>query len=380
MTEMWEIPCRDKQTILTLVRQDDESKIPKTRDGIKVEITKIENSHLTKKYAKAAVGSLSQIQITGQEAELTLNSDWGARYIGRIEKKQTKGLGQVLLGVGGEIADQGLFLSQYPDKYYGFSNEQGSGSSRPFYVANSKLYKGFYFLSTVEVEFKRDPNTPDWVIPIYLPLFRIHRPHLAGCTAEATITTTEKVETDTQYEFAGLKGGGGLGFTTQMSTKIQAGSICKEEAIPAKLVVEHGTTLVDGKPVASGTRYRVVEADPDARITRPIPAGIDSCLDVLPANPKPRPQFWGTFDKTKVPANDSDSDTEGAKLGSTGYISVGIGAEIGSAPFKLSVEMKRTLELEYEVKTVLKGGAKYLRSPIALSSGFFPFEICWNVL
>jgi hypothetical protein len=230
------------------------------------------------------------------------------------------------------------------------------------------------------VEFAAVRNTDVWRVPIDLPLVRVHRPLHPGCSGVATISSGTGTSVEATLEFMGLKGGGGRGFRTELSSKYTATSVCKEEVVPATLLVEHGATLLNGEAIAYGARYQVVDVKRHERRTQPIAPSADPCQHPPSSTPDPVPEFWATFDKTAIPPGEGDSDREGARFGTTGYVTVGVGAELGSAPLKLSVEMKRAMEAEYAVETTLTGGARYLRFPVCSAAEALPYEICWSVL
>lgn len=345
MGEIWDIPASDEEEILVLLEEGHKEPAVRSAYDVSVEIVQADRDpYFIESGEQATIGVIHDIALQGTEALVNFDLHSGSRYVGTI--------------AGG---------MEWP-------------SSRVGFVTTDVLHEGFYIGRRLRIEFRRDPNTEEWQIPVRLPLIRVHRPHRDGCTAETIVTSMAKAEGDATFEFVGIKGGSGLGFTTQLTTKLSAGSICKEEVIPAILIVQHGATLINGQTVAYGTRYRIVDVDPSCRETRRIPPGIDNCgKPPIPA-PEPKPQSWSTFNKTGVPNNESNDDSEIAKMGSTGYVSVGLGTEVGSVPLKLSVEMKRTIEWEYEISAVLRGGAKYLRFPVYPSAESLPLEICWSIL
>jgi hypothetical protein len=340
MDDVWDIPSRDEQEILVL---SEEAQATPATDDVRMEIVEADKGpYFIQSGRQAIVGSVHAV--IGSGTQVVLGSDWGSRYVAKVK------------------------------------HGMRPFASRAAFVTTSVLHEGYYWMRRLLVEFRRDTNTEEWRIPVRLPLLRVHRPHRAGCTTKATASLTATTEARATFEFLGIQGGGGQGFSAEVSTKLSAGSYCKERVIPATLIVEHGATLVNGEAVAYGVRYRIVDIDRSDQKTRRVPPEIDLCGRAPSPTPQPQPQFWTSFDLTDVPCSDSDDDEEGGKLGSTGYVSVGLGAEIGSLALKLSVEMKRTMEWKFEMKTTLKGGAKYLRFPVSPSAEQLPFEICWSVL
>lgn len=347
MSEVWDIPAVDEQEILVLTEEGQEGCVTHAADDASVEIVQVDESpYLVESGSQAIVGSVHEI--IGQDnlggTQVTLCSDWGSRYTGIVQ-----------------------------------------GGIRPLtsnvaFATTGVLHEGRYWGRRLRVEFLRNPNIEEWQIPVYLPLLRIHRPHRDGCTAEAIARATGGTENSATFEFLGINKGRGQGFTTELSLTFRAGDICKEEVIPATLIVEHGATLVDGQPVAYGARYGIVGVKPSEQKTRPVPSGIDRCQRTPSPLPQPTPPGWRTFDKRAVPPSDANKDDIGTKFGSTDYVSVGLGGGLASAPLSLSVEMKRTVKWEYEVNTTLKGGAWYLCFPASPSAQQLPFEMCWSVL
>lgn len=343
MDQLWDIDALDQQEFLIISREDERSGPGFAEDtpDTRLEIVEVnQKTHFIDNVRQAIVGSAREV-LTGNK--LVLASGWGSQYICQLERN--------------------LHLT-----------------GRTAFVSSDLLHEGRYIVRKVRVEFRRDPNTEDWRLPVSLPLLRVHRPHRDGCTAELVARTTIKSEGSATFEFLGINGGAGIGWTTQLATKLAAGTICKEEVVPATLIVEHGATVINGKAYAYGTRYRIVDVNLSHRTSRQVPPEVDRCGAPPSPSPAPAPLFWGIFDKTQVPSGDADRDDETAKIGSTGYVTVGLGAEVPSTSLKLSVEMKRTLEWEFELTTTLKGGAKYLRFPVAPSVEQLPFEICWSVL
>jgi hypothetical protein len=357
--EMWDIEPGLEEDVLLLMNNDDTAHRFQEQYGSYVQVTSADAGPYFVEFPEvrrlSAQGSVERAglvggvtvgeDLTGRVSHLLLDSDSGGRYTAFVEQA-------------------GVDFTQ----------------ARRF-VASDVIHEGRYFLRKVKVEFAQDPNDEEWRIPIQLPLVRVHRPHRKGCSAEAVVSVKRSTDVDATFEFLGIKGGVGKGFTVQLSSTYRAGTKCRQETVPATLLVTHGVTLVDGQAVAYGARYGVVDVQLDRRVSSFVPAAADICGHHPTPSPQPPPTFWTTFDRRDVSANDANNDDQSAQFGSTGYFSVGLGAEFGKAPLKLSVQMKRTLETEYTVSTSLSGGGEYLRFPASLSAGAaLPFEICWSVL
>lgn len=364
MDTIWEIQPQDEQEIYVLFEEGQEKDISHSLNmagldtaNIDMGIYSAKSGHieiieanylptiLTTDKFQATVGSIRSI--AGDEQHLAFGADRNICYVGKFTRDFKVNLDRL--------------------------------GNRTTFVTTSSLHKGTYLFKQVLIEFRRDPTIEEWRIPVRIPLVRIHRPHRDGCKAEMTISTTDNTDGQATFEILGIKGGGGQGLETQISTTLRAGTTCKEETIPAIMIVEHGATLVNGQAVAYGSRYRIVDIKPTDRETRTLPPEVDNCERAHSPIPEPRPQFWGVFNKTNISSDNNDSDDESVEIGSTDYVSVGLGADIPNTPLKLSVEIKRTMTWKYNLKTTLAGGAKYIRYPVNFSNELFPFELCWSI-
>jgi hypothetical protein len=237
--------------------------------------------------------------------------------------------------------------------------------------------KGVFGWGRVDVEFVPELEQPP-PIPIWIPLVRLHRPKRAGC--QASYSVGRETSNDVQMTVSVLGSGGGGGVKTTLSVKrvYTATSKCVETVMPAKLRIEVGRTLINGTEVASGVRTEVVDAEPNALTTRPVPAGDDACqraasgLHDLPMR---------DYDYSKAPRGDSASDEIVIKKEVRGKMSVGLEAG-GSIPIKLSLDYQRTTSEDVGITTVFATGARYVAyapTPAEGSSALEQqIEICWT--
>ena len=112
--------------------------------------------------------------------------------------------------------------------------------------------------SQVEIDFQPDGSPPS-VVPMMLPLLRLHVPRRRGCKANYIAEGSSGSSVEFTLLIMGMGGGGGVSVTGTFSRDYTSDTKCVEMVVPAKLELQVGSTLMNGTVVAYGMRAKVID-------------------------------------------------------------------------------------------------------------------------
>lgn len=227
----------------------------------------------------------------------------------------------------------------------------------------------------VHVEFVPDYEGSAHTLPVQLPLLRLHCPKNDGCKAEYQFNASDEDVVQTTIEFLGIGGGGGETLTYQAKERwTTSEKRCIEVYVPAKLLLQLGTTLVNGTEVGYGLRAEVIEVEPLGKGDREIPIDEDTCQwgrDVVIG----LPQLDG-YDRTSGGADEVER-TLVRKRHVEGKL--GLKLDLGNVPLKAGLDFKHISSHEATIRTLLAPGARYVAyAPRHDAAPDEFFEACWT--
>jgi hypothetical protein len=252
--------------------------------------------------------------------------------------------------------------------------EPGQAVLGPERLFSARKLFGF---GQIDVDFVPDPEQPE-PVSIWLPLVRVHCPHHSGCTATYSSETGTGEETAVTLSILGIGGGGGeklIGSLGEEYTTPEGQ--CLELAVPAKLQMLIGRTVVDGTDVAYGMRGKVFDVDPNGTIERLVPAENDSCN--RPLSMISQQAIVDALDRRNGAAQ---AATKTITLERELHGKVSVGLEVGGqVPLKFGIEYLRTASQKTTIKTALGRGAHYTAFAPNLEPGLRleqQLEVCWT--
>jgi hypothetical protein len=242
------------------------------------------------------------------------------------------------------------------------------------YVVRPELLarkNGFFGFGRAEVTFEPDPEQETWEADVLLPVLRVHRPRRTGCTAKLTIGSGRSASADVKMEALGMGGGGGVKWTTTLSSSYLAPSRCLEVCHPAKVRTVWGRTLFNGTEISYGARVTVAEVENNI-VERGIPAGVDDC-NRPSATIESTQQATGIIDRRQSKKGEIQEIDQSFELQASAKVKIGIAG--GKVPINLSVDLTRSTTRTMAVRTTLEAGARYM--------GYSPsrqgtLELCWT--
>lgn len=226
---------------------------------------------------------------------------------------------------------------------------------------------------SVVVEFRPDEASDPVEMDVWLPLLRVHNPQHAGCEAEYEIATSDSHEGTMELTLAGAGGGAGQHFTLKTSSTYGTKSSCIEIAVPAKLRLQLGSTLVDGTEVAYGMRATIVDVKAGDLTERDLPAHSDLCQWPMSDLSEP---LW-KLDRRGSSAGADELQWNELEIERVTEGKVTVGLDLGSVPLKLGMEYVRTTSDSAAVKTGVSPGASYVAYAPGAVNGI---EICWTTV
>jgi hypothetical protein len=223
----------------------------------------------------------------------------------------------------------------------------------------------------VLVEFRPDPGSAPAVIDTWLPILRLHCPQHPGCEAEYAISNATGTEASLELSLFGVGGGGGQSMTCTVSQSYRTGDECIEIAVPAKLVVQLGTTYVNGTQVAYGMRVTIKDVDPKA-LTERVLAPDHGCG--MPFDEVKGDALWQLDRRTG--GGGTGNQTWGMEIATETEGKLSLGIELGNVPLKLGIDYVRKTAHTTAVTTGVSPGARYASySPLEGGGGF---EVLWT--
>lgn len=144
--------------------------------------------------------------------------------------------------------------------------------------------------------------------------------------------------------------------TLTQTEGLAAEADCVELVVPGVLVVESGTTRLDGEKVAYGLRLSMETIDLSDERERAIPTEQDDCgwrFDELPADAWKRDRT----EATAPPAIDHPTFTREIEKETSGNLSVGV--QINSVPVNLGIGFHRSARQQDTIDVWLAAGAAY---------------------
>lgn len=267
------------------------------------------------------------------------------------------------VSVGRYGAEETSFLVT-PDQASGL--ETGSLLAAP----SEDIYeaKSLFGLVKTKVEFRPDRSSPPVEIDTWLPILRLHCPHHPGCEARYEVARKEEREGSFELSMLGVGGGGGVVMTCTVSQKYEARAGCIEIVVPAKLLLQTGSTYVNGTEVAYGLRATIKDVDTAALKERDLPAGHGCGLpfDEIDEKLFQLDRRENTNEAKQVWRKEVELETRGKLT---------VGLELPKIPLKLSIEYVRRSVLKTAIEVALSSGARYAAY---IPSGEGEFDILWT--
>ena len=309
--------------------------------------------------------------------------DWYGFGFGRPETYQIMGFEKTNKGVTAvQLHRYGSERNLYLPAEQASDLEAGEFLAVPVRYDESGSYKiwedtkffGFY---KVLVQFQPDLYEPIKV-SARIPILRLHSPQRQGTWATYQHTVSTGNTAQASVAIAGIGGGGGKKITYRTTEKwtVKDGESI-EVFVPAELILQAGTTLVNGHEVSYGLRATVKELRTAALGQRDLTGSENlSQKDSLE-----RAQFQAIWDYDA--SKSSAGEYEKRILRGTEFSGkVGINLETPGFPLRLGLDYSYRSTHEAEITTHLVPGAHYYayapnRRIDEPSKNHF--EICWSV-
>lgn len=226
------------------------------------------------------------------------------------------------------------------------------------------------------VSFIPDPTQEPWQDEVWLPTARIHRPDIPGCSSMYSAMNTSEDEYEASFDFGPVGVGGNVTFGFTYQQDLPATESCKEIAVPAKLTVLFGQTVVNGEVVSDGARFIISEVrDQDWEFHDIDPQGHNCSWDMerIPSASRCERNLMRATGKS----DDAPKETFEIHKQMSGRASLSLGLSTHGQSLKVGIGYTRTCSVKCRIATTMMPGARYMTY---LPTPADPLERCWSVL